>query len=598
MSIGINTNPAGMTKSIDWEQILSSIGDVKKADSVDGKQTFTVTTTSGGETVTTTISIPDDLEIPENVGKESLQGLVDKLGVSGLNITEEQISAMKESISKAYDAMMSAVDGAESSSGTMSKKTNAMFNLYALMALMIDVAQSQRDAQREIRTAENQAIQKSYQNQADTQRDAANLGMWVGIGCGVFSAASSIGLMTAQGVTASQQAKIVDQAGGTSAQMRSTMLQNTDSPEHAATQLNNTIEKVGDGVANRVQQDFESKLSGDGNNGNLKTALDEMIVNNNEARNNVIEKEETLSTERETLTQKEGERDAAQRDFDEANSKATEKQAAYDKVVKEENTKGNLFGADAKNQDRIDAAKAELDSAKNELATARTRLDTANKAVEQQTQKVTTAQNDVTLANQKVASTETALTQARSDYQKTVSEVASSYRDKYQNAVDRLSNPSGDVDVAELKANVETAKSEMEMAFAVEADLLSQNGVMTPTEQTNLVSTARDKVDFARDSAYKRADVKAFDSRMTKLTGVAQINQSIGGVLQTMASQLSSIKSSEATREQAETTKEQEMLDQTKDLFDQAGDLIDQAIQLYSAVVQTESQSMRDAIQA
>ena len=598
MSIGINTGSTGATKSIDWEQILSSIGDVKKTDNVEGKQSFTITTTSGGETVSTTISIPDDLEIPENVDKESLQSLVDKLSGSGVKFTDGQISTMKDAISEAYDKITGAVESADSGSGAKTKKTNAMFNLYALMALMIDVAQSQRDAQREIRTAENLSIQKSYQDQADTQRDAAALGMWVGIACGVFSAASSFSLMAAQGVTASQQAKIVDQAGGISAQMRASMLQNTDTPENAAAQLESTTQKVGDGVANRVQQDFETKLGGDGNNGNLKTALDDAIANNNEARDNVIAKEQTLSTERETLTQKESERDAAQSDFDAKNATVTEKQAAYDKVVKEENTKANLFGNAAKDQNKIDAAKAELDTAKNELATARTRLDTANTAVEQQTQKVTTAQNDVTLANQKVASTETALTQARSDYQKTVSEIASSYQDKYQNAVDRLSNPSGDVDVAELKANVETAKSEMEMAFATEADLLSQNGVMTPTEQTNLVSTAREKVDFARDSAYKRADVKAFDSRMTKLTGVGQINQSIGGVLQNLASQLSSVKSSEATREQAETTKEQEMLDQTKDLFDQAGDLIDQAIQLYSTVVQTESQSMRDAIQA
>ena len=224
MSIGINTGSTGATKSIEWEQILSSIGDVKKTDNVEGKQSFTITTTSGGETVSTTISIPDDLEIPENVDKESLQSLVDKLSGSGVKFTDGQISAMKDAISEAYDKITGVVESADSGSGAKTKKTNAMFNLYALMALMIDVAQSQRDAQREIRTAENLSIQKSYQDQADTQRDAAALGMWVGIACGVFSAASSFGLMAAQGVTASQQAKIVDQAGGTSAQMRASML--------------------------------------------------------------------------------------------------------------------------------------------------------------------------------------------------------------------------------------------------------------------------------------------------------------------------------------------------------------------------------------
>ena len=40
------------------------------------------------------------------------------------------------------------------------------------------------------------------------------------------------------------------------------------------------------------------------------------------------------------------------------------------------------------------------------------------------------------------------------------------------------------------------------------------------------------------------------------------------------------------------------MLDQTKDLYAQEQKLIDQAIQLFSQVIQTENQSMRDAIQA
>ena len=149
-----------------------------------------------------------------------------------------------------------------------------------------------------------------------------------------------------------------------------------------------------------------------------------------------------------------------------------------------------------------------------------------------------------------------------------------------------------------MKTDVSNAKAKMEMAFATEADLLSENGVMTPTERNNLMTATRTKADMAMDSAYRRLDVKALDQRMSKLMTIGNINQSIGGVLQTMAAQLSSIKGAEATRQQAETTKQEEMLDQTKDLFSKAQDLIDQAISLYSSVIQAENQSMRDAIQA
>ena len=592
MSIEINT---GSSKSVNWEQILSSIGDVKKADSVEGKEAFTITTNDGGETRSITINIPDDLEIPENVDSGTLQGLVDKLSQTGLNFTDEQIAQMKDSIISAFEEMSSAAS--EVTSSSKSKKGSAMFNLYALMALMIDVAQSQRDAQREIRTAENLSVQKSIQDQADSQRNAANVGMWLGIACGVASAAASLGVMAAQSVTASQQSKIVSQSGADSAKTHVSMLQNTDSPENASAQLNKTTLKVGNDVANRVTQDFEAKLSGDGNNGNLKTALDNAINNNETAKTEVTQKEQTLATERNTLTQKEDAKNAAQDNVNAKTATVTEKQTAYDNIVKSENTKNNLFRVPV-DQGRINAAKVELDTAKAELATANTQLDTANTEVTQQTQKVNNAQNDLDLANQKVTTTETALTQARSDYQKTVSEIASSYQDKYQNAVDRLTNPPADADMAQLKADVTNAKTDMEMAFAVEADLLSQNGVMTPTEQTNLVSVARAKSDSATDSAYKRMDVKLLDQKMSKLMTIGNINQTFGGVLQSMVQNLSGSISADATRQGAETTKYEEMLDQTKDLFDQAGDLISQAIQLYQSVIQMENQSMRDAIQA
>ena len=599
MSIQVNTG----TNAVNWETLLASLGEVAKTDSVDGKTNFTITSKNGDEMVTTTVSIPDDLEIPENVDVGTLQGLVDKLGSGDLGFTDEQISTMKDAIVKAYDEMANAANDIKSKSSR-----NVMFNLYALMALIIDVAQSQRDAQREIRTSENLSIQQSYQNQADAQRDAANLGMWLGIGCGVASAAASFGVMAAQGVTASQQAKIVSQSGADSAKMHVTMLQNTDTPENAAAQLNTTTQKVGIDVANRVKQDFNAKLGGDGNNGDLKAILNDAISKNNAAKAEVEAKTANLTEQTELLAQRESVRDVAQNNVNTKSEAVNQKQGvvdqkqqAYDnevnRVVENETEEAKTARINTAKAE-LDTAKAELETAKTELATARTQLDTANTAVTQQTAKVTNAQNDLNLANQKVTTTETALNQARSDYQKTVSEVASSYQDKYQNAVDRLSNPPEGADKAQLKADVAKAKAEMEMAFAVEADRLSKNGVMTPTEQTNLVSGARAKADFTTDSAYRRMDVKALDTRLSKLMTIGNVNQAMGGVLQSMVQNLSAVRSSDATRQSAETSKQEEMLDQTKDLFSMSEDVIRQAIQLYQAVIQAENQSMRDAIQA
>ena len=113
-----------------------------------------------------------------------------------------------------------------------------------------------------------------------------------------------------------------------------------------------------------------------------------------------------------------------------------------------------------------------------------------------------------------------------------------------------------------------------------------------PTGRIGLISS------MYTDSAYRRMDVKALDTRMTKLMTIGNVNQAMGGVLQSMAQNLSAMRSADATREGAESTKYEEMLDQTKDLFAKAQSLIDQVISLYQSVIQMENQSMRDAIQA
>ena len=76
MSIQISNAAA---QNVNWESILSSLGSVEKADKVDSKQNFTITTTVDGQTRTMTVSVPDDLEIPETVDQGTLEGLIDKL---------------------------------------------------------------------------------------------------------------------------------------------------------------------------------------------------------------------------------------------------------------------------------------------------------------------------------------------------------------------------------------------------------------------------------------------------------------------------------------------------------------------------------------
>jgi len=606
MSITIDTS----TRAVNWETLLSSLGDVQKTDSVEGKQNFTITTNVDGEAKTLNISVPDDLEIPETVDQSTLEGLVDKLQGMNVGLTDDQVSQMKGSIAKLYaEASAAATTVASKSTGKV------LFDIYALLTLMIEVAQSQRDAAREMRTAENLAIQKAIQNQADDQRSAANIGLIIGVTCGLISAGASIGLMIGQGVSAHTQNKIMAQSGADAAKMHSQALQNTDSTQNSHAQLAKVQTKVGGQVSSEVVADFNQQIE-NGAAGNLQTKLDEAIGANNAAKQEVANRTLELDTAKEVAAGRVQARDIAQGVHDTklqaVEAKTAEVQAKTEAVAQKQSALDQLKNGGNATEEQLNNAQSELDTAKAELETAKAGLETAKaeegtakaqydaaqKAVQDQDAKVAQAQRDLGLANDKVKTTETALSKAKSDYVKTVQDVAAQYEEKYQTALERQANPPAGSDKAQLKADVAAAKSKMEMAFAKEAQLLSEDGVMTPAEQKDLVAAARARVDLTTDRATRRTDFKAAERRMTMLVGINNINQSVNQVTQSMASNLAQTRSAEATRQGADAKKEEEMLDQTKDLFQQEQKLIDQAVQLCSTVTQTENQSMRDAIQA
>ena len=593
MSIEINTS----TRAVNWESILSSIGDVQKADSVDGKQNFTITTNVDGEAKTLNISVPDDLEIPETVDQSTLEGLVDKLQGMDVGLTDEQVSKMKDSIAKLYaEASAAATKVASTSTGKV------LFDIYALLTLMIEVAQAQRDAAREMRTAENLAIQKAIQNQADDQRSAANIGLIVGVTCGAISAVASLGLMIGQGVTASTQNKIMAQSGADAAKMHSQALQNTDSPANASAKLATLQQKPGGGdISNRVNAEFDRQLV-DNQAGDLRTNLSNANAKVNAAEQNLATKNTELETAQQTLEQKTQAKNEAQARVDELGGKA----AIEDRINAywEKNTlirqKGGIENCDPQ---VIEQYNARIGPNADHFNVQQAHEPLA--ALERTTQELNTAQNDVNLkqnavnqANTELTNAKNELASAKANYVKTVQDIAAQYEEKYQTALERQANPPAGADKAQLKADVAKAKSEMEMAFALEAKYLTQDGAMTPAEQKDLVAAARARVDLTTDRATRRTDFKSSERTMTLLVGINNLNQSINQVTQSLSSNLAQTRSAEATRQGADAKKEEEMLDQTKDLFQQEQRLIEQAVQLCSSVTQTENQSMRDAIQA
>ena len=600
MSIQVNSNSVDAMKM--WETILSSVGDVQKTTTAEGKDSLTVTI-GEGEAARTVTMIPDDLELPATADSAALDSLVAKLAGLGLEMTPDEVAAFKEAATQVYAAATKALADVKASS-----KGNTMFDLYALMKLMVEVAQKQRDAQREMRNAENQLVQKAIQNQADQQRDAAWLGLVVGVTCGLISAGISLGMMIGQSSAATKQSDLANNAGLDASSTKVDMLKMADSQIHADQQLATIQNKVGGETSNRVLNEFNAKVNG-GEAGNLHAKFQEASSKLEQAKATLGAKEIQLEAAKAVHSEKVGAQNTAQQQYD---AKAAEvgladKQAAFDQAAgaKQQYIREEMNAGRAPSQDelaRLDnntaQAKAALDEAKQTLQPFETRLANAKLEVADAQGNVANAQNDVTLAKSAVDTATADLAKAKSDYVETLKSVGDEYAEKYQVALDRQKNPPEGVSKATLDADVKNARNEMLMARALEAKALSEPGVLSPAEHKQLVGGARMESDMALRRLNESEDYKQVGLRIQYLMGMNGIVQAIGGTLQSMSQNLSALEQAEATRQGAEQQRENEMLDQTKDLFAQDQKVIDAVVQLMQAVLQAETTSIRDAIQA
>lgn len=600
MSMQVNNNPVDAMKM--WETVLASVGDVQKTTTAEGKDALTITI-GEGESARTVTMVPDDLELPATADSAALDSLVAKLAGLGLEMTPEEVAAFKDAAAQVYSAATKALADVKANS-----KGNTMFDLYALMKLMVEVAQKQRDAQREMRNTENQLIQKAIQNQADQQRDAAWLGLVVGVTCGLISAGISLGMMVGQSSAATKQSNLANNAGLEVTSTKVDMLKMSDTTIHADQQLATIQNKVGGETSNRVMNEFNTKVNG-GEAGSLKGKFDEATQKLEAAKLTLEAKNLNLEGARAVHGEKVGVQNTAQQAYD---AKAAEvgladKQAAFDQAVgaKQRYIREEMSAGRSPSQERLTEldnatvqAKATLDEAKQTLQPFETRLANAKLEVADAQGNVANAQNDVTLAKSAIDTAKADLAKAKNDYVTTLKSVGDEYAEKYQVALDRQKNPPEGVSKSTLAAEVKTAKNEMMMARALEAKALSEPGLLSPAEQKQLVSAAKAENDLSLQRLNSSEDYKQAGLRIQYLMGMNGIVQAIGGTLQSMSQNLSALQQAEATREGAEQQRENEMLDQTKDLFAQDQKVIDAVVQLMQAVLQAETTSIRDAIQA
>ena len=542
--------------TINWQAVLDGVNAASGAEQIsETNRNVTFTAVVNGQSVTVEMKIPDDLDLPGEVTPAAIDDLMAKLINGNNTFSQDQLLAIKTAITNVYNEMASAL------STTLSTSTGkVMFDLYKLMALLVEVAQSQRDAARDLRTAESQQIQNSIQAQADAQRDAAMVGLIVGVTCGVISAVVSAGMMIGQTVAFKGQMTATRASGADAAQNKVTMLQNADTPEHAQAQL----AKVEGQVRSKVAGDVKTAINDNGLVKDAKAQLDAKVPQRQAL--------ETAKSELKTAQQELGakrldsvtKRIAAGLQVDEkaVDAKVRYVQECTDKHVDVDPKKMAAFDEAALAEDAVDTAKANVTAKEG--------------AVREAKQAYITAMEENP--------------EARADYRAALETAAEQYAAKYEAAVARNAP----------KAEIDAARNEMRMARAyVNNEIMSDPGLKSSaTEYQKSLTQAKTAADVASQRLDANVDYKKAMHRMNVFGGINSINVAIGNTLQSMTQSISGIISSEATRQGAETQKEEERLDETKEMFSQAQGVIDAAIQLMNAVIQAETQSMRDAIQA
>ena len=215
MSIQVNTG----ANAVSWEALLSKIGDVQKTTDVEGREQFTVTMKVGDETKTYSFGVPDDLEAPKNVDQSAIDTLCAKLQADKetFNLSDEDIEALNKTLTR----ILSETGSGEPATGKMS----VMFDIDQMMALLVEIAQKERNAAREQRQSENMTIQSSILAQASQQRLAAAVSMIASVACCAIQVGFSLKIMGKQTTAFKTQVETLETTGVKGAQ--NTLTQHT-----------------------------------------------------------------------------------------------------------------------------------------------------------------------------------------------------------------------------------------------------------------------------------------------------------------------------------------------------------------------------------
>ena len=611
MSIQVNGNGG----AVNWESLLNKLGEVTKTggtDGVAGTTNITITRKVDGVETPTTIRIPDDLDLPEAVDQAAIDSLCAKLAAdTGLNLSDKQIEQFHDALTAALNETLASA----ASAGGAKSIRGAMFDLYKIMALLVQVAQKQRDASRAMRLSENMSVQNSILNQAAAQRSAAMTGMIAGAICCVLQAGATLYSLVQQSKAFNDQLGTDKTAGLDVARQNVDMVKAANTQNHAQAQLDKVKAEVGEKMAldghtrisTKVEQSFgnqqfhdaSAKLVEAKNAFQTKTELSQTMKSlGSDAYIDEVTSEQLAPFEQPELANVKtavARLEAFKADADAKLAGIADLSPADKQFFIEKSTQPfeSLSMADRSKLIGIQRShdglsQVHLDGNYTQLkADVKTAFDNLN------------ADLDAQLAptGQMRANLELAKTNFRAQVKLEVQKFEDSYDAalKDYNEV-RTTGTKAEIEAADAK--LQTAANELKYARALGNLKLMQPDVTDVKTHLADVEEARAGYSAAQTARANSVDYIKASNAINKAQAQNNLIAAVGGFAQGFVQNLAQYRQAEATKQGAEQKKAEEELDQTKDLFSQAEQLVNNVVQLMNAVRQAEMQSMRDAIQA
>ena len=643
----INVNNLNSKINADWSTVLSNIKGTeatKATSSVDGVSRGLTMSVAGDEEVVSVATAQPQLDAPEAADEYAIGTLCAKLGAGDMmNLSPAQV----ETVCKEVEAELNVYSEALSESSTSGVSFSAasstvMFDIYALMALLVECGQKMRDAARDVRQAENEQVQTSILNQADAQRSAAMTGLI----CSVAVCAVQVGMqaynLSTQGKSFAKQMEAQKASGVTEARAELKTAELQAKPQDAAANYNK--------VANATSESTRTAVEGTFNDSRVtklammdKAAQPQQVqqevtnvqqqaqpqVNPQQVQQPVVEQpannpqqqvqqqavEQPVNNAQQQQVQQQP---AVEQPANNAQQQV-QQQAVEQPVNNPQQVQQQAVGQPANNPQQPRVVNPEVvlpdlplpgpqagvpqlqpQAQVNQPGGEANGVAQQNAAPTSQLQQYidtkTTELNSIKANGQGPEGT---LTQ---EQQGQVTKLTAEI-----NAAEKLKTMTSEECQTLYREQVKSELRDIRNDPNAKSDQIAYAEAYAANELAQVSTPQQIKADLVAAQAKFNQTTAVLQQDMNYLKGVHMETRSrafgdmiaaIGNVGQSCVSSITEMMRAEATEMGAEQQEAQEMLDQAKDLFTQCQSVIDSVLQLMDSVLQAEVQSMRDAIQA